>query len=688
MGFEDNAPTPKERSIPKKAREVQNLAPADEQITAEQLVREAHEAQIELQEAAPKQQIMNAEELGDYKSRKRKEFEDKIRRNRMAIGLWKQYARWEANQKEFERARSIYERVLKIDYKIHNIWLVYAEMEMVNGFVARARNVWNRAVQLLPRVDQLWYKFSYMEEKLRNFDGARRIFARWMEFKPGVKAWERYVALEWRISGTREQRLKRSRAVYDQFVVCHPVLESFLKYASWEKKLDNLIEAREVYTRALTVLGDEVNQPKYFIDFSEMEIDAGEITRARKIFQYALDHVPKHAAEDLFRRYTSFEKQYGDRDTIEAVILNRKRFEYKEKTTENEHNYDVWFDWIRLEEENGNIAIVRETYEMAVGCRPLVEEKRYWRRYVYLWIKYAIFEELITKDYERARQIYQFCLNDVIPHEKFTFGKIWILYAEFEIRRNNLVKAKKIFGLAIGKTKKKNVIKQYIALLVRLKESENCRKMYQKWLELFPEDVDGWINYAALEKKLHEIIRVRGILDLATQQEVLDHPENIWKYYIDFEIQNEEYELARKLYERLLERTMYVHVWISYAQFESSIENIEGARLVFERAERYFRIEADSDTATEERVMNLNAWFDFENEFGNEKQVEFIKKKLPSKVKRKRPILNADGIEVGQEEYMDYVFPEDNIVPGNINLLRMAMEWSKNKIEEQEENEA
>ena len=44
-------------------------------------------------------------------------------------------------------------------------------------------------------------------------------------------------------------------------------------------------------------------------------------------------------------------------------------------------------------------------------------------------------------------------------------------------------------------------------------------------------------------------------------------------------------------------------------------------------------------------------------------------------------------IEVGQEEYMDYVFPEDNIVPGNINLLRMAMEWSKNKIEVQEENE-
>ena len=57
---------------------------------------------------------------------------------------------------------------------------------------------------------------------------------------------------------------------------------------------------------------------------------------------------------------------------------------------------------------------------------------------------------------------------------------------------------------------------------------------------------------------------------------------------------------------------MYVHVWISYAQFESSIENIEGARLVFERAERYFRIEADSDTATEEVKIFLCVFENFQ----------------------------------------------------------------------------
>merc|ERR1712141_338012 len=106
------------------------------------------------------------------------------------------YALWEQQQKEFERARSIYERVLGITYSNHSVWLKYAEMEMVNGFVNRARNVWDRAVQLLPRVDQLWYKYACMEEKL-----------------------------------------KRCREVYKRFVNCHIELSSFLKYANWERHM-------------------------------------------------------------------------------------------------------------------------------------------------------------------------------------------------------------------------------------------------------------------------------------------------------------------------------------------------------------------------------------------------------------------------------------------------------------------
>jgi hypothetical protein len=77
-----------------------------------------------------------------------------------------QYAKWEAAQHEFDRARSIWERCLDIDYTNVLVWQKYAEMEMANRFVNRARNVFDRVVALLPRVEVFWYKYSHMEVRV------------------------------------------------------------------------------------------------------------------------------------------------------------------------------------------------------------------------------------------------------------------------------------------------------------------------------------------------------------------------------------------------------------------------------------------------------------------------------------------------------------------------------------------
>jgi len=63
----------------------------------------------------------------------------------------------------------------------------------------------------------------------------------------------------------------------------------------------------------------------------------------------------------------------------------------------NPHNYDAWFDYLRLSEDGGDVEATREVYERAISNIPLIAEKRHWRRYIYLWINYALFEELETK---------------------------------------------------------------------------------------------------------------------------------------------------------------------------------------------------------------------------------------------------------------------------------------------------
>lgn len=63
----------------------------------------------------------------------------------------------------------------------------------------------------------------------------------------------------------------------------------------------------------------------------------------------------------------------------------------------NAYNYDAWFDYIRLMENDGSIEQVREVYERAIANVPPTQEKRYWRRYIYIWINYALYEELETQ---------------------------------------------------------------------------------------------------------------------------------------------------------------------------------------------------------------------------------------------------------------------------------------------------
>lgn len=93
-------------------------------------------------------------------------------------------------------------------------------------------------------------------------------------------------------------------------------------------------------------------------------------------------------------------------------MLGKRRIQYEEEVAHDGRNYDVWFDYIRVEEEalrtlrdeggskeeeDAAIERVREVYERAVSHVPPGQEKRHWRRYIFLWLDYALFEEIDSK---------------------------------------------------------------------------------------------------------------------------------------------------------------------------------------------------------------------------------------------------------------------------------------------------
>ncbi|CEH17791.1 pre-mrna-splicing factor clf1 [Ceraceosorus bombacis] len=690
-----------------RAPRIKNRAPAPVQISAEQLLREAQERQ-----------------------------EAPLKRATQRFIAWIRYAEWEASQGELPRARSVFERALDVDPRHPQLWLRYVDLELKSRNIQHARNLLDRAVSILPRIDQFWYKYVHLEELLSNVVGARQVFERWMAWEPDERAWAAYVGME-----VRYNELENASAVWERAVSVHPEPKLWIRWAKFEEERGAMDRARRVFTMALEYFGEDEDKMEkaqtVYTAFAKMETRAKEIERAKVIYRYALERLPRTKSSGIYASYTRFEKQFGNRQGVEDTVLGKRRIQYEEEVTSGlpgaATNYDTWFDYTRLEEDayrailSGGAARdsqeakkaqsrVRDIYERAVANIPPSKEKRHWRRYIFFWLDYALFEEVDAQDVERTREVYKAAVA-LVPHKEFSFAKLWLNYASFEVRRLDLTAARKILGTSIGLCPKEKLFKGYIELEISLKEFDRARKIYERCLSWDASNSRTWIRFAELERNLFDMDRARGIFELATKQPELDMPEVLWKAYIDFEFDERQWSAVQDLFERLLRKTKHVKVWISYAnsfigaaiaeeEDEDQGDEDEGEEevapkqltedQVAERREKrkeaakrsrdtFERAYADLKQRglKEERVLLLEAWKSFESQHGNldeelapgaaeNANLKSVKAKMPRVVKKRRQTSDGEGLE----EYYDMVFPDDDDGSStSFKLLQMAHAW-------------
>lgn len=104
---------------------------------------------------------------------------------------------------------------------------------------------------------------------------------------------------------------------------------------------------------------------------------------------------------------------------------------------------------------------------------------------------------------------------------------------------------------------------------------------------------------------------------------------------------------------------------------------------VFERA--YDSLRTIAPEQKEERAMLLEEWKETERNFGEFGDVAAVQKKLPRKVKRKRPVTSEDGTAAGFEEYTDFIFPEETGMAPNLKILDAAYKWKRQKVDSDDE---
>eukprot|EP00951_Prasinocladus_malaysianus_P005310 scaffold37721_cov26-Prasinocladus_malaysianus.AAC.1 len=55
----------------------------------------------------------------------------------------------------------------------------------------------------------------------------------------------------------RYEEIDRARQIFERYVVCHPTVVAWVKYAKFEMKNGEVAKARGCYERAVDELGDE-----------------------------------------------------------------------------------------------------------------------------------------------------------------------------------------------------------------------------------------------------------------------------------------------------------------------------------------------------------------------------------------------------------------------------------------------
>jgi crooked neck len=162
-----------------------------------------------------------------------------------------------------------------------------------------------------------------------------------------------------------------------------------------------------------------------------------------------------------------------------------------------------------------------------------------------------------------------------------------------------------------------------------------------------------------------------------------------------------------------------VQVWISYAYFEATPTDILKAELeleeeeteeahaeriadmrgslsstvwqVYETAARnvysrgFARMREEQPEAKAEVALLLEEWLRFERGCrgitgsARETAVHAVEQKVPRRVKKKRRVEGPEGADLGMEEYLDFVFPDEDQAAPVAKLLAAAKRWQESQ---------
>eukprot|EP01116_Phalansterium_solitarium_P025667 TRINITY_DN9929_c0_g2_i1.p1 TRINITY_DN9929_c0_g2~~TRINITY_DN9929_c0_g2_i1.p1 ORF type:complete len:904 (-),score=209.68 TRINITY_DN9929_c0_g2_i1:113-2824(-) len=555
--------------------------------------------------------------------------------------IWFQYLRERKRQVRgraisdaaWEAVNNTFERCLIFLHKMPRIWLEYLEFLMIQKRITKTRRSFNQALRSLPlsqhkRIWQLYLKFvrSAHVPSLT----AIRVFKRYLKVEPeGIDGFVDYLlaAKEWDEAAVQIVRIVNSENFISNiggktvkeywYLLCDIVAQHSETVKS--------IKVEPIVRAGLKKFSEDSG--KLWTTLADYYIRIASFEKARDVFEEGMNTVISlKDFSQIWDAYAKFEDSLiaaqmndedadDDEDSMLDFDLRIARYENLVERQpllvnsvllrQNPHNVHEWLKRADLYANFEDHAGVVETYSTAIQTVDVNKAKG--RPYL-LWVKFAEFYER-NDDLDSARKIF-----DKATEAEFKYvedmASLWCDFAEMELRNGHFQLARQLLERAttpprgagsrrgaadsVPISKRAYKSKKLWALYADVEEAlgtfQTTKAVYEKIIDLRVATPQVIINFAHLLEEHNYFEESFRAYEKGIALFKFPHVYDLWVAYLTKFVQRyqgKKLERTRELFEQVIESAPPKEskvFYIMYAQLEEEFGLVRHAMRIYDRA--------------------------------------------------------------------------------------------------------
>ncbi|QLL30722.1 hypothetical protein HG536_0A05370 [Torulaspora globosa] len=331
--------------------------------------------------------------------------------------LWCDYANLYWKARDYESAREVYDRGLRVPYPyiedLENIWSSWVENEMEEAGLEVALKLLETALRVPENPELLLAEFN---------EGDRKVPAQGVIFS-SLKLWQLYLDFTESLCAQTSEAVEKMVNLYEQAIALKVATpKMFVDYAHFLQDRGEKLASFQVYERAIGLFPPETQFQFWNLYLAESTAEENLLAKEhiREIFEQALEILIPSGIDckAIFILYSDFEERCGLSNRCVEILLEGCR-----KTADLEDKVTLWqICLLKVKELLGNEES-RRFYEECIQSLPNSKV-----------IKFAIEfadTEATLGEIERARGIMK-CAAQLLPPGRNAL--LWESWDEFEVR--------------------------------------------------------------------------------------------------------------------------------------------------------------------------------------------------------------------------------------------------------------